>query len=99
MTMRGIDIASYQAGISTTGSSPPLDFVIVKATQGTGYVNPDCARAVDQALDAGVAAGVYHYIDGSGATAEADHFIDQITGWIGRALICLAGATPATSPR
>lgn len=87
MTMQGIDIASYQAGIDTTGATVPLDFVIVKATQGTGYVNPDCARAVDQALDAGKAVGVYHYIDG--AAGEADFFCDQISGWVGRVLVCL----------
>lgn len=87
MTIQGIDIASYQAGIDTTGGTVPLDFVIVKATQGTGYVNPDCARAVDQALNAGKAVGVYHYIDG--AAGEADFFCDQISGWVGRALICL----------
>lgn len=85
--MQGIDISSYQAGIDL--ASVPCDFVIVKATQGTGYVNPDCGRAVEQALAAGKLVGVYHYIDGSGAQAEADHFVDQISGWVGRVLVCL----------
>ena len=49
--MNGIDISSYQSGINL--SVVPADFVIVKLTQGTGYVNPDCARAVNQALAAG----------------------------------------------
>lgn len=85
--MQGIDISSYQAGIDL--ASVPCDFVIVKATQGTGYVNPDCTRAVEQALAAGKLVGVYHYIDGSGAQGEADFFADQISGWVGRVLICL----------
>ena len=85
--MQGIDISSYQAGIDL--ASVPCDFVIVKATQGTGYVNPDCGRAVEQALAAGKLVGVYHYIDGSGAQGEADHFVDQISGWVGRVLVCL----------
>ena len=87
MTMQGIDISSYQAGIDL--ASVPCDFIIVKATQGTGYVNPDCVRAVEQALAAGKLVGVYHYIDGSGAQGEADHFVDQISGWVGRVLVCL----------
>ena len=46
MAMNGIDIASYQAGIDL--SVVPCDFVIVKATEGTGYVNPDFTRAYAQ---------------------------------------------------
>lgn len=89
MTMRGIDISSYQAGIDVTGGTVPLDFVIVKATQGTGYVNPDCVRAVEQALAAGKCVGVYHYIDGSGAQAEADRFYDACARWAGRVMWCV----------
>lgn len=86
MTMQGIDISSYQAGIDLT--RVPCDFIIVKATQGAGYMNPDCVRAVEQALAAGKLVGVYHYIDGSGV-GEADFFVDQIAGWVDRALVCL----------
>ncbi|WP_314905751.1 GH25 family lysozyme [Propionibacterium acidifaciens] len=85
--MQGIDISSYQAGIDL--AAVPGGFVIVKATQGTGYVNPDCGRAVEQALAAGKLVGVYHYIDGSEAQGEADFFANQISGWVGRVLICL----------
>lgn len=89
MTMQGIDISSYQAGIDVTSGAVPLDFVIVKATQGSTYVNPDCVRAVEQALAAGKCAGVYHYIDGSGAQVEADRFYDQCAGWNGRVMWCV----------
>lgn len=85
--MQGIDISSYQAGIDL--ASVPCDFVIVKATQGSTYINHDCSRAVEQALAAGKLVGVYHYIDGSGAQGEVDHFVDKIAGWVGRALVCL----------
>lgn len=50
MAMNGIDIASYQTGINL--SVVPCDFVIVKATEGTGYVNPDYTRAYTQAKNA-----------------------------------------------
>lgn len=47
MAMNGIDISSYQSGINLT--VVPCDFVITKATEGTGYVNPDYERAYAQA--------------------------------------------------
>lgn len=87
MTLRGIDISSWQKGLDVT--AVPLDFVLVKATQGTNYVSPDCARVVDQALGAGKMAGVYHYVSGGNAIAEADYFVSQIRGWIGRVVIAI----------
>jgi GH25 family lysozyme M1 (1,4-beta-N-acetylmuramidase) len=85
--MQGIDIASYQAGIDL--SSVPCDFAIVKATQGTGYTNPDCSRAVEQCLALGKPVGVYHYVSGAGARQEADFFVDSCAGWVGRVMLCL----------
>lgn len=87
MTLQGIDVSNWQRGIDLT--RVPCDFVIVKATQGAGYVNPDCARAVGQALGAGKCVGVYHYVSGGNATAEADHFADSVRGWLGRVLLAI----------
>lgn len=87
MTLNGIDIASYQRGINL--AAVPLDFVFVKATEGVGYVNPDCARAVDQALKAGKLVGVYHYINGAGAIAEADYFFKNCSGWKGKVVFAV----------
>lgn len=36
MTLNGIDISNWQAGINL--SAVPADFVIIKATEGTTYV-------------------------------------------------------------
>lgn len=87
MALNGIDIASYQAGLDF--SKVPCDFAIIKATQGTGYTNPDCVRAVEQAMSLGKGVGVYHYISGGNAVAEANFFIDSILNWIGKVMICL----------
>lgn len=87
MALNGIDIASYQAGLDF--SKVPCDFAIIKATQGTGYTNPDCVRAVEQAMSLGKGIGVYHYISGGDAVAEANFFIDSILNWIGKVMICL----------
>lgn len=87
MTLNGIDIASYQTGIDL--SVVPLDFAIVKATQGTGYKNPDYARAISQVLGAGRLGGAYHYVAGGNAQAEADHFVDVVGGNVGRVVLAI----------
>lgn len=86
--MNGIDIASYQTGINL--SVVPCDFVIVKATEGTGYVNPDFDRAYDQAVANGKLVGIYHYANGrSSGAAEADYFLYWVGSRIGTAILVL----------
>ena len=87
MAMNGIDIASYQAGINL--SVVPCDFVIIKATEGTGYVNPDYTRAYSQAKNAGKCLGIYHYANGGNVQAEADHFLRQVGNRVGEAILIL----------
>ncbi|SPT53095.1 Lysozyme M1 precursor [Actinomyces bovis] len=86
--LRIVDVSSWQKGINL--SALDCDGAVVKATQGTSYVNPDCVRAVEQCLAAGKATGVYHYISGiTSPEVEADFFIDQIQGWSGRVVLAL----------
>lgn len=87
MTMQGIDVSSWQTGIDV--SKVPADFVIAKATEGTNYVNPDCDRVVQQCIKLGKCWGTYHYVDGSGAVAEADYYVDNIKGYLGRGILCI----------
>ena len=91
MRMNGIDISSWQTGINL--NAVPCDFVIVKATGGTGYVNPDYTRAMNQAMSAGKKVGVYHYAREKGckgsATAEADFFVKTVQSYIGKAILVL----------
>ena len=91
MSMNGIDISSWQKGINL--NVVPCDFVIVKATGGTGYVNPDYARAMNQAMSAGKKVGVYHYAREKGckgsAVAEADFFVKTVQNYIGKAILVL----------
>ena len=87
MSLNGIDVSNWQAGIDL--SVVPYDFVICKATQGTWYVSPDCARQVEQARARGKLYGTYHYADGSGAKAEADYYLDNIANWIGEGILCV----------
>lgn len=87
MTLNGIDISGWQAGINL--AAVPLDFAICKATEGTNYVSPDCARQVEQLHSAGRLAGTYHYINGSGAQAEAQFYINNISNWVHHDVIAL----------
>lgn len=87
MGLNGIDIASYQAGLDP--AKVPCDFVIVKATQGTGYTNPDFRRAADAVLAAGKLLGIYHYAGGGTHTAEAAHFLDVTAPYLGKATLWL----------
>lgn len=87
MALNGIDISSWQAGINL--EAVQCDFVIIKATQGTGYTNHDYARAYAQAKDAGKCLGVYHYAEGGSPTAEADYFIKQVGSRIGECILVL----------
>lgn len=87
MSMNGIDISNWQAGIDV--SKVPCDFVICKATQGTTYVSPDCDRAYQQAKKAGKCLGVYHYASGGDPVAEAKFFLANIKNYIGEAILVL----------
>lgn len=89
--MHGIDISSYQTGINL--SKVPCDFVIAKATGGTGYVSPDFKRQVEQALAEGKCAGAYHFaLDGFAGTTperEAQHFLNVVEPYLGKVILAL----------
>lgn len=87
MSLNGIDISNWQAGIDL--AAVPCDFVISKATEGVGYVSADCARQVEQALSLGKIVGVYHYVNGSGAQAEAQYFIGNCRNWLDKVFWCI----------
>lgn len=85
--MNGIDISSWQPGNIT--SLVDYDFVLIKATQGTGFVSPTCDAQYQGALARGKKVGVYHFADGGDANAEAQFFVDNCKGYIGQAVLVL----------
>lgn len=87
MSINGIDVASYQTGIDF--HKVPCDFAIIKATEGTNYVNPSCNAQWDSAKGAGKLLGLYHYATGAGAVAEANYFIDNVKNYVGQAILCI----------
>ncbi|MEE6705869.1 GH25 family lysozyme [Weissella confusa] len=87
MTLNGIDISNWQAGINL--SAVPADFVIVKATQGTTYVSPEADTQYQGAKSAGRLLGVYHFATGDGAVEEAKFFLSNVQGYLGEAALFL----------
>ena len=87
MALNGIDIASHQAGLDLNNIA--FDFVIIKATQGIGYVNPYCDNWYQQAKALGKLIGFYHYASGNDAVAEADYFIENTLNYFHEAVPCL----------
>jgi lysozyme len=91
--LNGVDIASHQAGADA--GTLPGDFVICKATEGTGYVNPHCDRHYQQAKNAGKELGVYHYANGyDSPQAEAEFFVRNVEGYVGEAILILDWEDP-----
>jgi GH25 family lysozyme M1 (1,4-beta-N-acetylmuramidase) len=89
-TLNGVDISNYQASLNV--GSIAAEFVIIKATEGTGYVNPSCDTHYQQAIKAGKKVGVYHFARndaGHSATSEADYFVKNIKGYIKTAILVL----------
>ncbi len=86
-TVLGIDIASYQhpngAAIDWATVAANRRFVIVKATEGTGYTNKYYADDVAKARAHGMIVGGYHWLHytTSGA-AQAQHFLDAVGGTV-----------------
>lgn len=56
----------------------PCDFVIIKVTQGTHYVNADWKRQAKQAINTGKLVAFYHYAEGTNSSAEREFFLKQL---------------------
>lgn len=89
-----IDVSSWQTGINVTTSGAQI--VVAKATEGIGYVNPDCDRVVQDALAAGQGVGVYHFAHTeNSAVSEANYFIDNTRGYIGKGIVPILDWEPS----
>lgn len=77
--LNGIDISNWQKGIDL--SKVPADFVIIKASEGVGWIDPQLAEFVAAARAAGMVVGFYHFARPSQANswqAELEWFLSCI---------------------
>lgn len=77
-----IDISSHQAGLDLAAVSDSIQGVIVKATEGTSYVNPYCDGHYRQAGAAGLLRGFYHFAGSGDPLAEAEFFYRNVQGYL-----------------
>lgn len=87
MSLRVIDVFSGSG--TDMIANTDADGVIIKATQGTGYVNPLCNAQWDSAKGNGKLLGLYHYAGGDDPVAEANYFIDNIANYVGQGVLVL----------
>lgn len=93
MTIHGIDVSNYQSeSYGLTG----VDFVIVKATQSTNYVNPRHTAQVKRARDNGRVVGHYHFLVAGNVQAQAEYFLSHAAPKAGELLACDWETNPAT---
>lgn len=100
MALYGEDISRWQS--VGTGDSAK-DFLIIKATEGTGYVDPSCDKHYQRAKSKGKLLGVYHFArpdlnkNTAGAKAEAAYFVNNCKGYIKQAILVLDWEQPGTT--
>lgn len=92
MALYGYDISKWQS--VGTGDSAK-DFLIIKATEGVGYVDPNCDKHYQRAKSQGKLLGVYHFArpdlnkGTDGAKKEAQYFYNNCKNYIGEAIVVL----------
>lgn len=81
----GIDISGYQGNVNWTAVAPNIDFVYIKATEGTYYTNPYFTQQYNGSYSHGLIRGSYHFgiPNNSSGTSQADYFIAHGGGWSG----------------
>jgi GH25 family lysozyme M1 (1,4-beta-N-acetylmuramidase) len=85
--MNGLDVSHWQGpGIC---KAIEYDFCIVKATDGTGGVDPNFKANAQDVLARGKKLGLYHFAEGKDAAAEADHFYETVKPYVGKAILVL----------
>jgi len=87
MTLLGVDV--YSGSNDSIICDAHAQAVIVKATQGTTYVNPKAVHQYELAKSLGKLVGTYHYAGGGDPVAEADFFVKNVKNWIGEAVLAL----------
>ncbi len=78
--VRGVDVSVYQGTIEwDVLAAQEIDFAFIKATEGSGYVDPNFAQNWAGAQAAGLKVGAYHFFsfDSPGST-QAENFIAAV---------------------
>ncbi|GIL28429.1 lysozyme [Actinocatenispora comari] len=82
--VKGMDVSGYQGNVNWSAAwNNGGRFAYVKATEGTGYINPYFAQQYNGSYNVGMIRGAYHFARpniSSGAT-QANYFAAHGGGW------------------
>ena len=86
--MKFIDISNWQVGLDVASvvRNGGLGGIIVKATEGLGFVDKSCDAFVQQAIAGGIPFGFYHFGRNNDASAEAEFFRNNTKGYEGKGI-------------
>ena len=76
----------YSGSPRSYATQSGVDVIMVKATQGTSYVNPYCDKDYQAARKAGKLLGIYHYCSGGNPESEAQYFYKNTKNYVGEAV-------------
>lgn len=79
--LRFIDVSNWQRGLDV--SKLDIDAVIVKATEGTTYVDPTCDGFVQQCIKLGIPWGFYHFARNNTPENDAYYFVKNTANYFG----------------
>ena len=83
-SVRGMDVSGYQGNVNWSSAySKGARFAYIKATEGTGYVNPYFAQQYNGSYNVGMIRGSYHFArpDTTTGATQADYFVAHGGGW------------------
>lgn len=86
MALHGIDISNWQGGTDIRSYFGTYDFFIMKATEGTGFVDSYCDGWVQACIEDGQLWGFYHFAGNGDAVAEADYFYRKTSNYFGHGI-------------
>ncbi|KAL4986700.1 glycoside hydrolase superfamily [Aspergillus falconensis] len=84
--VQGFDISNYQETVDYKGAyDSGARFVMIKATEGTSFIDPKFNTHYVGATSAGLIRGGYHFAhpDSSSGAAQASYFLKHGGGWTG----------------
>jgi GH25 family lysozyme M1 (1,4-beta-N-acetylmuramidase) len=79
---QGLDLSKWQENFDPTKSLRPIDFVILKASEGIGYSDKNFKKFYQSSKSGGVPiTGAYHYLrSGLDVTQQVNTFLNEISG-------------------
>ncbi|MDH6132038.1 GH25 family lysozyme M1 (1,4-beta-N-acetylmuramidase) [Kitasatospora sp. MAA4] len=80
----GLDVSSYQGSVNwSAAAGAGARFAYVKATEGTGYTNPDFTQQYNGSYNTGLIRGAYHFAlpNASSGATQANYFVSHGGGW------------------